>query len=72
LAGYRGTYNEDNSCADVLTTRKTNFLASSSVKAMGSWMIVWYSVSNMEQLTPPTLLEMAIFQQPEQQVVRSE
>ncbi|MGC2195211.1 MAG: nuclear transport factor 2 family protein [Terriglobales bacterium] len=49
LAVYRGTYNEDNSRAGVVMTHKTNFLAEFKRQSDGSWRIVWYSVSNMEQ-----------------------
>jgi ketosteroid isomerase-like protein len=52
LAVYRGTYNEDNSRAGVLLTHKTNFLAEFNRQSDGSWKIVWYSVSNMEQSHP--------------------
>lgn len=52
LAVYRGTYNEDNSRAGVLMTHKTNFLAEFKRQRDGSWKIVWYSVSNMEQSHP--------------------
>ncbi len=52
LAVYRGTYNEDNSHAGVLTTHKTNFIAEFKRQSDGSWRIVWYSVSNMEQPHP--------------------
>ncbi len=52
LAVYRGTYNEDNSRAGVLMTHKTNFLAEFKRQSEGSWKIVWYSVSNMEQSHP--------------------
>ena len=52
LAVYRGTYNEDNSRAGVLMTHKTNFLAEFKRQNDGSWKIVWYSVSNMEQSHP--------------------
>ncbi len=52
LAVYRGTYNEDNSRAGVLMTHKTNFLAEFKRQSDGSWKIVWYSVSKMEQSHP--------------------
>jgi ketosteroid isomerase-like protein len=52
LAVYRGTYNEDNSRAGVLMAHKTNFLAEFKLQSDGSWRIVWYSVSNMEQSHP--------------------
>ena len=52
LAVYRGTYNEDNSRAGVLMTHKTNFIAEFKRQSDGSWRIVWYSVSNMEQSHP--------------------
>jgi ketosteroid isomerase-like protein len=52
LAVYRGTYNEDNSRAGVLMTHKTNFIAEFKRERAGSWKIVWYSVSNMEQSHP--------------------
>jgi ketosteroid isomerase-like protein len=52
LAIYRGTYNEDNSRAGVLMTHKTNFIAEFKRQSDGSWRIVWYSVSNMEQSHP--------------------
>ncbi len=52
LAVYRGTYNEDDSRAGVLMTHKTNFLAEFKRQSDGSWRIVWYSVSNMEQSHP--------------------
>ncbi|HLZ51904.1 MAG TPA: hypothetical protein VKP61_14220 [Candidatus Acidoferrum sp.] len=52
LAVYRGTYNEDNSHAGVLMTHKTNFIAEFKRQSDGSWKIVWYSVSNMEQSHP--------------------
>ena len=52
LAVYRGTYNEDNSRAGVLMTHKTNFIAEFRRQSDGSWKIVWYSVSNMEQSHP--------------------
>ena len=52
LAVYHGTYNEDNSRAGVLMTHKTNFLAEFKRQSDGSWRIVWYSVSNMEQSHP--------------------
>ena len=52
LAVYRGTYNEDNSRAGVLMTHKTNFIAEFKRQSDGSWKIVWYSVSNMEQSHP--------------------
>ena len=52
LAVYRGTYNEDNSRAGVVMTHKTNFLAEFKRQSDGSWRIVWYSVSNMEQSHP--------------------
>ena len=52
LAVYRGTYNEQNSRAGVLMTHKTNFLAEFKRQSDGSWRIVWYSVSNMEQSHP--------------------
>lgn len=52
LAVYRGTYNEDNGRAGVLMTHKTNFLAEFKRQGDGSWKIVWYSVSNMEQSHP--------------------
>lgn len=52
LAVYRGTYNEDNSRAGVLMTHKTNFIAEFKRQSDGSWKIVWYSVSNMEQSRP--------------------
>jgi len=52
LAVYRGTYNEDNSRAGVLMTHKTNFIAEFKRQSDGSWRIVWYGVSNMEQSHP--------------------
>ncbi len=52
LAVYRGTYHEDNSRAGVLLTHKTNFLAEFRRQADGSWRIVWYIVSRMEQPHP--------------------
>jgi ketosteroid isomerase-like protein len=52
LAVYRGSYNEDNGRAGVLTTHKTNFLAEFKRQSDGSWKIVWYSVSNMEPAHP--------------------
>lgn len=52
LAVYRGTYNEDNGRAGVLMTHKTNFIAEFRRQSDGSWRIVWYSVSNMEQSHP--------------------
>lgn len=52
LAVYRGTYNEDNSRAGMLMTHKTNFIAEFKRQSNGSWKIVWYSVSNMEQSHP--------------------
>jgi ketosteroid isomerase-like protein len=52
LAVYRGTYNEDHSRAGVLMTHKTNFIAEFKRQNDGSWKIVWYSVSNMEQSYP--------------------
>ena len=52
LAVYRGTYNEDNGRAGVLMTHKTNFIAEFKRQSDGSWRIVWYSVSNMEQSHP--------------------
>jgi ketosteroid isomerase-like protein len=52
LAIYRGTYNEDNGRAGVLMTHKTNFIAEFKRQSDGSWRIVWYSVSNMEQSHP--------------------
>ena len=52
LAVYRGTYNEDNSRAGVPMTHKTNFIAEFKRQSDGSWRIVWYSVSNMEQSHP--------------------
>jgi ketosteroid isomerase-like protein len=52
LAVYRGIYNEDNSHAGVLMTHKTNFIAEFKNQSDGSWRIVWYSVSNMEQSHP--------------------
>jgi ketosteroid isomerase-like protein len=52
LAVYRGTYNEDNSRAGVLMTHKTNFIAEFKRQSDGSWRIVWYSVSNIEQSHP--------------------
>jgi ketosteroid isomerase-like protein len=52
LAVYRGTYNEDNGRAGVLMTHKTNFLAEFKRQSDGSWKIVWYSVSKMEQSHP--------------------
>jgi ketosteroid isomerase-like protein len=52
LAVYRGTYNEDNGHAGVLMTHKTNFIAEFKRQGDGSWKIVWYSVSNMEQSHP--------------------
>jgi ketosteroid isomerase-like protein len=52
LAVYRGTYNEDNSRAGVLMTHRTNFIAELKRQSDGSWRIVWYSVSNMEQAHP--------------------
>jgi ketosteroid isomerase-like protein len=52
LAVYRGTYNEDNGRAGVLTTHKTNFIAEFRRQSEGSWRIVWYSISKMEQPHP--------------------
>jgi ketosteroid isomerase-like protein len=52
LAVYRGTYNEDNGRAGVLLTHKTNFLAEFKRQGDGSWSVIWYSVSNMEQSHP--------------------
>jgi ketosteroid isomerase-like protein len=52
LAVYRGTYNEDNGQAGVLTTHKTNFLAEFKRQTDQSWKIAWYSVSNMETSHP--------------------
>ena len=52
LAVYRGTYHEDHSRAGVLMTHKTNFIAEFKRQSDGSWKIVWYSVSNMEQSHP--------------------
>ena len=52
LAVYRGTYNEDNGRAGVLKTHKTNFLAEFRRQSDGSWRVIWYSVSNMEQSHP--------------------
>lgn len=52
LAVYRGIYNEDNGRAGVLMTHKTNFIAEFKRQSDGSWRIVWYSVSNMEQSHP--------------------
>jgi ketosteroid isomerase-like protein len=52
LAVYRGTYNEDNGRAGVLTTHKTNFIAEFKRQSDGSMKIVWYSVSNMEPSHP--------------------
>ena len=52
LAVYRGTYNEDNSRAGVLMTHKTNFIAEFRHQSDGSWKMVWYIVSNMEQSHP--------------------
>ncbi len=52
LAVYRGTYHEDNSRAGVLMTHKTNFIVEFKHQGDGSWRIVWYSVSNMEQSHP--------------------
>lgn len=52
LAVYRGTYNEDNSRAGVLTTHRTNFVAEFRRQSEGSWRIIWYSISNMEQSHP--------------------
>jgi ketosteroid isomerase-like protein len=52
LAVYRGTYNEDNSHAGVPMTHKTNFIAEFKRQSDGSWKIVWYSVSNVEQSHP--------------------
>jgi ketosteroid isomerase-like protein len=52
LAVYRGTYNEDHSRAGALMTHKTNFLAEFKRQSDGSWRIVWYSVSGMEQSHP--------------------
>ncbi len=52
LAVYRGTYNEDNGRAGVLLTHKTNFLAEFKRQSDGSWRVIWYSVSNMEQSHP--------------------
>ena len=51
LAVYRGTYNEDNGLARLIT-HKTNFIAEFKRQSDGSWRIVWYSVSNMEQSHP--------------------
>jgi ketosteroid isomerase-like protein len=52
LAVYRGAYNEDSSRAGVLMTHKTNFIAEFKRQSDGSWKIVWYSVTNMEQSHP--------------------
>lgn len=52
LAVYRGTYNEDNGRAGLLMTHKTNFIAEFKRQSDGTWKIVWYSVSNMEQSHP--------------------
>ena len=52
MAVYRGTYNEDNGRAGVLMTHKTNFIAEFKRQSNGSWKIVWYSVTNMEQPHP--------------------
>ena len=52
LAVYRGTYNEDNGRAGVLMTHKTNFIAEFNRQSDGSWKIVWYGVSIMEQSHP--------------------
>jgi ketosteroid isomerase-like protein len=52
LAVYRGTYNEDDSRAGVLMTPKTNFISEFKRQNDGSWRIVWYSVSNVEQSHP--------------------
>jgi ketosteroid isomerase-like protein len=52
LAVYRGIYNEDNGRAGVLMTHKTNFIAEFKRQNDGSWKVVWYSVSNMEQSHP--------------------
>lgn len=52
LAIYRGTYNEDSSSAGVPITHKTNFIAEFRRQGDGPWMIVWYSVSNMERSHP--------------------
>ena len=52
LAVYRGTYNEDNGRAGVLMTHKTNFLAEFRRQSDGSWRVILYSVSNMEQSHP--------------------
>jgi hypothetical protein len=48
LAVYRGTYNEDNGHAGVLTTHKTNFIAEFKRQSDGSFKMVWYIVANME------------------------
>lgn len=52
LAVYRGTYNEESSSAGKQMTHKTNFLAEFKREGNGRWMIVWYSVSNMERSHP--------------------
>ncbi len=52
LAVYRGIYSEDNGRAGVLMTHKTNFIAGFKRRNDGSWMIIWYGVSNMEQSHP--------------------
>jgi ketosteroid isomerase-like protein len=52
LAVYRGTYNEDHGRKGVLMTHKTNFIAEFKRQSDGSWKIVWYSVTNMEQSHP--------------------
>jgi ketosteroid isomerase-like protein len=52
LAVYRGIYNEDHSRAGVPITHKTNFIAEFKRQGDGSWRIVWYSVSAMEQSHP--------------------
>lgn len=52
LAVYRGTYNEDHGREGVLMTHKTNFDAEFKRQSDGSWKIIWYSVSNMEQAHP--------------------
>lgn len=48
LAIYRGTYNEDNGQAGVLTTHKTNFIAEFKRQSDGSFKMAWYIVANME------------------------
>jgi len=52
LAIYRGTYNEDHGHAGVLMTHKTNFMAEFRRQKNGSWKMVWYSVTSMEQSHP--------------------